>query len=49
MTFAQACAVPETPDTNDNAFFFLIIGEQVFVFFGRILKKKLTKFILFQN
>jgi hypothetical protein len=43
MTFAQACAVPETPDTNDNAFFFLIIGEQVFVFFGRIFKKEIDK------
>jgi hypothetical protein len=32
MTFAQACAVPETLTPNDNAFLYDNLGNKVFVF-----------------
>jgi hypothetical protein len=48
MTFAQACAVPETLTPMIMLFLYDNWGDQSLCFWHHLKKKKLTKFILFQ-
>jgi hypothetical protein len=48
MTFAQACAVPETLTPNDNAFLYDNLGNKVFCFWHHF-KKEIDKIHLISN